>query len=72
METLTIEILNPEVKELLQNLAKMDLIRIKEDSSPMEFNALLEKLRSNADNAPTYEEISEEVEVVREKRNGTD
>ncbi len=68
METIRIEIVNPKVKSLIQNLAKMDLIRIKKDKAKSEFVELLARLRRYSDNAPSLEEIAEEVELVRSAR----
>ena len=68
METLKIDILNPKAKSLLKNLADLKLIRIKKDKTRSELKYLLDKLRKNADNAPTLEEITKEVEAVRKAR----
>ena len=68
METFRIEILNPKAKSLLKDLADLDLIRIKKEKVKSEFQELLEKLRINADNAPSNDEISREVESVRKAR----
>ena len=68
METIKIDILNPKAKSLLKDLADMDLIRIKEDNVNAEFKELLEKLRSNSVNAPSYDDISKEVESIRKAR----
>jgi hypothetical protein len=68
METLKIDILNPKAKSLLKNLADLKLIRIKKDKTRSELKYLFDKLRKNADNAPTLEEITKEVEEVRKTR----
>ncbi|MFO7828185.1 MAG: hypothetical protein R6V23_06155 [Bacteroidales bacterium] len=68
METFRIEILNPKAKSLLKDLADLDLIRIKKGKVKSEFQELLEKLRINADNAPSNDEITREVEFVRKAR----
>jgi hypothetical protein len=68
METFRIEILNPKAKSLLKDLADLDLIRIKKGKVKSEFQELLEKLRINADNAPSDDEITREVESVRKAR----
>jgi len=68
METFRIEILNPKAKSLLKDLADLDLIRIKKGKVKSEFQELLEKLRINADNAPSDDEITREVELVRKAR----
>jgi len=68
METFRIEILNPKAKSLLKDLADLDLIRIRKGKVKSEFQELLEKLRINADNAPSDDEITREVELVRKAR----
>ena len=65
METITIEILNPKAKQLLQDLADLNLISIK---PKMTLNDLLENMRKDADRAPSLEEITAEVEHVRKAR----
>jgi len=66
METISIEILNPKAKRLLQDLADLKLITIKSKSTLKE---LLEKLRQDSDQAPSLDEITAEVEQVRKARN---
>lgn len=68
MESLVIDILNPKAKRLLQNLAELNLIRIKKKKDKTEFNRLLERLRENAEDAPTLDQITKEVESVRKSR----
>jgi len=70
METLRIEILNPKAKSLLKDLADLKLIRIEKDKNKVksEFRELLNKMRKDAENAPSFEEISREVEEVRKVR----
>ena len=68
METIRIDILNPKAKTLLKGLADLNLIRIKKESVQPELKKLLEKLRSNADSTPSFDEISEEIESVRKAR----
>lgn len=69
MESLRVEILNPKAKNLLFDLADLKLISIKKWSSTQnDFKKLLEKLRSKSDSAPSLEEITEEVEIVRKER----
>jgi len=65
MEALSVQIINPKAKLLLLNLAEMNLIRIEEKSGLSE---ILAKLRRNELEAPLLEEITEEVELVRQKR----
>ena len=68
METIRIEIVNPKAKSLIQNLAKMDLIRIKKGKAKSEFVELLDRLRKHSESAPSLEEITKEVELVRSAR----
>ena len=75
MTVITVELIDPRVKALLEDLAKMNLIRIREEEEvPVKrLSALLAKLRSKEDEAPSMEEITKEVEQVRtrrKKRNG--
>jgi hypothetical protein len=70
METIRIDILNPKAKDLLKNLASMDLIKIREDDRKVDLDLLLEKLRSKSEDAPSLEEIEREVEIVRSNRYG--
>lgn len=69
METLkknivSIEILNPEVKSLLESLASLNYIKIKDDGME-EFKKLLDKIRNNSQEEISLEEITNEVEIVR-------
>lgn len=66
--TLTIDILNPKATKLLKDLADLNLISIR-DSSKNGFAGVLKRLRSKNNSAPTLEEITKEVEIVRSKRN---
>lgn len=68
METIKIEIVNPKARSLIQNLADMDLIRIKKEKAKSEFVELLDRLRKNSENALSLEEITREVELVRKAR----
>lgn len=69
MRTYQIELLNPKAKKLLDELVNLKLIKVQEIPSPkQELTALLSKLRKKADKEPTLEEITKEVELVREKR----
>jgi len=70
METITIDIINPKAKNLLKNLADLNLIKIKKKKAKPELQELLEKLRSKAEDALSMEEIAEDVKAVRKaKRN---
>lgn len=68
MESIRIEIINPKAKSLIKSLVDMDLIRIKKEKGKSEFTELLNKLRMRSDKAPTLEEITKEVESVRNSR----
>lgn len=75
MTVITVELIDPRVKALLEDLAKMNLIRIRveEEVPSKRLSALLSKLRSKEDEAPSMEEITKEIEQVRtqrKKRNG--
>ena len=65
MQTLSIDILNPKAKKLLNDLADLNLIRIKQESN---MKMLLAKLRRNESEVPSLEEITKEVEAVRNAR----
>ena len=66
MEALRIEILNPKVKNILKQLADLELISISRvESSEIQFKKLLDKFRSKAKESPSLEEITKEIETVR-------
>ena len=65
MEVLNIEIVNPKAKMLLLNLAEMKLIQIKPS---LTLSEMLTKLRRNDSKALSFEEITQEVEAVRQAR----
>ena len=69
-EAIIIEIVNPKAKQLIKDLANMKLINISKSATSRisDFKKLLAKLRSNSDTAPSLEEITKEVELVRAKR----
>lgn len=67
METVQIEILNPKANQLLRDLADLNLIRIRPKSTIAE---ILEKTRQNSEYAPSLDEITAEVEEVRQARYG--
>ena len=67
MNTMRIDILNPKAARLLKDLADLNLIAI-QDTSKNGFATVLKKLRSKAKSAPTLDEITKEVEMVRAKR----
>jgi hypothetical protein len=65
MTIFKIELLDPRARALLEDLAKLNLIRIEEEDPAQRLSALLTKLRSKAEEAPGLEEITSEVELVR-------
>ncbi|MBS1651753.1 MAG: hypothetical protein JSU07_07055 [Bacteroidetes bacterium] len=68
MSTLSIEILNPKAKKILQDLAELKLISIsKRSSNP--FFTIVKVFRSQKAEI-TLAEITKEVETVRAKRYG--
>jgi hypothetical protein len=67
MNTMRIDILNPKAVRLLEDLADLNLIAI-QDTSKSGFATVLKKLRSKAKSAPTFDEITKEVELIRSKR----
>ena len=67
MNSIRIDILNPKAARLLEDLADLKLIAIR-DNTKSGFASVLEKLRSKATSAPTLSEITKEVELVRSKR----
>jgi hypothetical protein len=68
MKTYQIDILNPKAARLLQDLADLKLISIKE-TKKQDFIDIVTKLRKKASsNVPSLEEITKEVEMVRAKR----
>ena len=68
MKSYQIDIINPKALKLLQDLADMNLISIRE--SPKEdFMGIVAKLRKKASAKPlSLEEITKEVEIVRGQR----
>jgi hypothetical protein len=66
METISIEILNPKARQLLQDLADLKLINIKPKPT---FKSLIGKLRQDSDQVSSLEEITLEVKEVWQARN---
>ncbi len=68
MKTYQIDLLNPKAARLLQDLADLKLISIRE-TKKQDFLDIVTKLRKKASsNVPTLEEITKEVEMVRAER----
>ncbi|GGE22794.1 hypothetical protein [Psychroflexus salis] len=68
METIQIDILNPKAKKLLRNLADLNLIKINKTKNKSDFSALLQKLRAKSSDDISLDEITDEVEKVRNSR----
>ena len=62
-----VDVLNPKATNILKNLADLNLITI-HNSSKTGFESILKKLRAKAKLAPSFVEITKEVELVRSKR----
>lgn len=69
METIRIEIRNPKAMQLLKDLADLKLIAFADkDDKINQLKSILKQLRSNAEYAPSLEEITNEVEEARRER----
>ena len=67
MITYQVDILNPKAGKLLQDLADLDLISIRQTSADGFMN-VVNRLRAKATpQVPTLDEITKEVEIVRMK-----
>lgn len=65
MTVLNIELVDPRAKSLLEELAKLNLIRIQEETKPS-LSSIAGRIRKRAaEEAVTEEEIITEVEKVR-------
>lgn len=69
METIRVDILNPKAKNILKELAELDLIKISKDEKS-DFTKLLKKIRAKSKEELSLEEITNEVEDVRRSRYG--
>lgn len=69
METISIEIINPKAKKLLNDLADLNLIKINKEEYKSDFSALLKKIRAKSNDGITLDDITLEVEEVRKSRN---
>ena len=66
--TYKVDILNPKATKLLQEIADLNLIAIKQNPEDG-FMKVVAKLRNRVSaNAPSLEEITKEVGIVRAKR----
>jgi hypothetical protein len=67
--TIQIEILNPDARNLLDELAKLNLIRIKDLEEPKaRFEKFLNKLRDKGGENLSLGDITKEIEKARTKR----
>jgi len=67
--TIQIEILNPDARNLLDVLAKLNLIRIKDLEEPkIRFAKLLNKIRDKGGVDLSLGDITKEIEAARTKR----
>ena len=70
MQTYQVNILNPKAAKLLQDLADLNLISIKQTSEDS-FSKVINKLRTKAAaDLPSLNDITKAVETVRAKRYG--
>ncbi|MES2649233.1 MAG: hypothetical protein V4717_20310 [Bacteroidota bacterium] len=70
MQTYQVNILNPKATKLLQDLADLKLISIKQTSEDNFLKAFNNLRLKAADNPPSLDDITQEVETVRAKRYG--
>ena len=70
LETIQIDILDPKVKKLLQNLADLKLISIRRKAKSKNFESILENFRSKNSKNISDDEIIQEIEQIRAKRIG--
>ncbi|WP_298147498.1 hypothetical protein [Flavobacterium sp.] len=69
MRTYQIEILNPKAVKLLQDLADLELISMRQTDDNLQ--TVIKRLREKASaNPPSIEEITKEVEMERAERYG--
>ena len=68
MKTYQIDILNPKAARLIQDLADLKLISIKETKKQEFMNVVSKFRRKISSTVPTLEEITKEVENVRSER----
>lgn len=67
MEALKIEILNPKALQLIKGMQDLKLIKVT-DEPISALKDYLKKMRRNSASAPSLDEITKIVEVVRAKR----
>jgi hypothetical protein len=67
MNTIKVDILNPKALTLIRGMQDLKLIKVS-DEPVSKLKSYLKKMRHNAVNAPSLEEITKIVEDVRVKR----
>ena len=73
MTVIQVELIDLRARQLLEDMAKMDLIRIHDDQDAgAQFSELLTRLRKSAESVPSLSEITQEVETVRTVRASKD
>ncbi|BBE16207.1 hypothetical protein AQPE_0344 [Aquipluma nitroreducens] len=65
MESFYVKIKNPKAKSILKGLVDLNMISIKETESTNKFSELLNKFRKKSDSLLSFDEITNEVDVVR-------
>lgn len=68
MTTYQVDLINPKAGKLLQDLADLNLIAIRQGPTDGFFGAVNRLRTKTASQPPTLEEITKEVEAVRTKR----
>ena len=68
MNTVQVDILNPKAEKLLQDLADMNLISIKDVANESFLNVVMQLRKKAKKNPPSFDEITREVELIRAKR----
>ncbi|HEY6975692.1 MAG TPA: hypothetical protein VH396_05360 [Chitinophagaceae bacterium] len=68
MNTVQVDILNPKAGKLLQDLADMNLISIKDIANDSFLKVVMQLRKKAQRNPPLLDEITKEVESVRAKR----
>jgi hypothetical protein len=68
MNTVQVDIINPKAGKLLQDLADMNLISIKDTANDSFLKVVMQPRKKAQKNPPSLEEITKEVESVRAKR----
>ena len=64
MNTIRVTVLKPQAFDLLQTLAKLNLITIEKEKSD-ELIDVVKRIRNKVENPPSLEEITAEVEKIR-------